>query len=694
MTTFVQFRDALNKAFNKLSKSGNLFQSSVEKDVIWDTYLTSFPEGTNPMFRERTEHDCQCCKRFIRNVGRVLGEIDGEVVSVFDNLPVTGEYKVVADTLAKLNRESKIAGIYLNDEQTVGQRESYETKEDGSVHTWNHFYQVLPETAYSLRGDIASRKGKAQTNCKVLKRSITEIDQEAVNIVIELIDQNSLHRGSEFAPIVKGLKSLQQGYNSAADKDLFLWNKTLEMQKNNHDCNIRGTAIGTLLVDLSNGEELEVAVKKYEDKVSGTNYKRTTALVTPRMKEDAKNKAKELQIEPSLVRRMATKSDISVNDVLFADNSVKPFMEDSLFDMVATKSSPVKNLDKVEEVTAEHFITKILPKVDSVELFLENKHESNLVSLVAPVNSTSPCIMKWGNNFSWSYNGEVAESDLRTKVKSLGGRVDGVLRFSHTWNYDGNNQSLMDLHVFLPRHGKFDFKDKEVHDRYGNDERVGWNRRNHLRSGGVQDVDFTSPPLKKVPVENITFPSMNKLDEGKYVFKIHNWQLRTPNKSGFKAEIELNGETFTYEYSKPLAHKEWITVAEATLKNGVFEIKHHLKPSNEVKTTWGLNTGEFHKVDMVMKSPNYWDNSNKTGNEHLFFVLDKCINPDDVRGIYNEFLIDELQPHRKVFEVLASQLKAEYSEDQLSGVGFSSTLRNDVTLRVKGSFNRVLKVKF
>ena len=32
-----------------------------------------------------------------------------------------------------------------------------------------------------------------------------------------------------------------------------------------------------------------------------------------------------------------------------------------------------------------------------------------------------------------------------------GGRIDGVLRFSHSWNYEGmRNGSLMDLHVFMP----------------------------------------------------------------------------------------------------------------------------------------------------------------------------------------------------------------------------------------------------
>lgn len=86
---------------------------------MWDTYLTSFPEGTNPLFRERTEHDCVCCKQFIRKVGRVLGEIDGELVSVWD-IEIDNFYQEVADSLSLLTKEKGIGGIFLHNEREIG----------------------------------------------------------------------------------------------------------------------------------------------------------------------------------------------------------------------------------------------------------------------------------------------------------------------------------------------------------------------------------------------------------------------------------------------------------------------------------------------------------------------------------------------------------------------------------------------
>ena len=114
---------------------------------------------------------------------------------------------------------------------------------------------------------------------------------------------------------------------------------------------------------------------------------------------------------------------------------------------------------------------------------------------------------------------------------------------------------------------------------------------------------------------------------------------------------------------------------------------------NKVVTMWNIDTNKFHKVNVMMLSPNYWDEQG-IGNKHYFFMLDDCKNPEPVRGFFNEYLNSELTPHRKVFEVLADKMKTPYQEHQLSGLGFSSTMRNSVIVKVDGTFSRTLKVNF
>lgn len=130
-----------------------------------------------------------------------------------------------------------------------------------------------------------------------------------------------------------------------------------------------------------------------------------------------------------------------------------------------------KKFSKVEEISVRDFINNVLPTAKELEVFLENKHEKNMVSLIAPENKEAKSMFKWNNSFSWAYTGNITDSDITQRVINAGGRVDGCLRFSHSWNYPGmRNASLMDLHVFMPgSNQEIVYKNgKEIHDHYGN----------------------------------------------------------------------------------------------------------------------------------------------------------------------------------------------------------------------------------
>ncbi len=66
-----------------------------------------------------------------------------------------------------------------------------------------------------------------------------------------------------------------------------------------------------------------------------------------------------------------------------------------------------------------------------------------------------------------------------------------------------------------------------------------------------------------------------------------------------------------------------------------------------------------------------------------FFVLHDAKNDEPTRGIYNEFLHPRLEAHRKVFEVIGDKTKCQPTDGQLSGLGFSSTKRTDILVKVQ-----------
>ena len=76
------------------------------------------------------------------------------------------------------------------------------------------------------------------------------------------------------------------------------------------------------------------------------------------------------------------------------------------------------------------------------------------------------------------------------------------------------------------------------------------------------------------------------------------------------------------------------------------------------------------------------------------FFLENCVSDENARPFFNEFLKSEFDENRKVFEIMGSKMKVEYTDNQLSGVGFSETQRNSLIVRVDGNFKRVLKINF
>ncbi len=676
MKDFMQLKKAVKDQFGVMTKGGNpLFVTNTDKNILWDVYLDSFPEGTNEIYRERRTYDCNCCKQFIRTIGNVVSIKDNKLVSIWD-VEAPYPFDVVTKEMSKLVKRNAVKDTFMSKVDYCGTDKNRELLDTGKVQVWDHFHVNIPST-YVNNGteSIESIKGIHRSSKEVFMRSMEELTINAGNTILELIEQGSLYRGAEFTSTIKKFISYKTSFDKLKEdeKDNWCWFHSI----NNPVSRIRNTAIGTLLVDISNDVVIDTAVTKFEKIMAPTNYKRPNAIFTKKMVEEAQNKIEDLGLADSLGRKYAVLSDITVDNVLFVDRKAKKQIGGSVFDDLKTDiPENSKSFDKVEEVGVDEFITKILPKSSSIELMAEGKHEANLMSLIAPTDKNAPSILKWSNNFSWSYNGNITDSMIRENVKSAGGKVDGVLRFSIQWNDEGDNNLDFDAHCIEPT---------------GNE--IYYSRKRSPRSGGNLDVDIITPN-KKVAVENITWPTLHKMEEGRYRFFVHNYSSTTSTR-GFTAEIEYNGEVYSYCYDKPLRGRNKIDVAlvDFNRATGIKFVKS-LDSSVKSKNIWGLSTNKFSKVSVVMHSPNYWDGQVGIGNKHYFFLFDDCKNEEMPRGFYNEFLNDKLLTHKRVFEALGSKMRVPDSEEQLSGLGFSSTQRNSIVAKVEGSFSRMIKIIF
>jgi len=679
-----QLRELLTKQFETMTEGQDvLFEVDVNKDDLWDVYLDSFPEGTNEIYKERREFDCNACKQFVKRVGNIVVLKDGLKHTIWDIQTNDSTYQPVVEALSKFVKEASIGDVFSVEPRfsQAGMPQTRQLNEDNSVTTWEHLHIKLPKKFinYTSSSD-ATVKNNYRSAKYVFKRSLEELTEESVLTVLELIAQQSLYKGEEWKSVLQQFLLLKKEYDkliTEEEKDIFAWSQSV----NNGGAvtRIRNHSMGTLLTDISEDVDLDIAVKKYENIVAPHNYKRPKEIYTKKMLEDAQKTVNELGFQDSLQRRFATLEDISINDILFSNKDAAsriPDGGDVFAQLAANIPLNPKQFSKTEEVSIDTFLKDILPKSQSIEAFVENKHKQNFVSLIAPVNKDSKTMFKWDNNFSWAYSGNITDSDMKANVKNAGGNVDGVLRFSIQWNDVEKDKNDLDAHCIEP----------------GGNEIYYGNKRSYNTTGEL-DVDIINPTSKSA-VENITWTDIKSMRVGTYKFFVHNFSHRGGT-SGFRAEIEFNGQVFSFDYNKEVKRGANIIVAEVTLdKNGKFTIKEMLPSTTSSTENWGVNTQQFVPVSVVALSPNYWEEGNGTGNKHFMFMLKDCANPESPSGFFNEFLIEELNSHKRVFAALGSKLRVQDTDNQLSGLGFSSTQRNELLVKVTGVTERVVKVKF
>lgn len=675
---FREFKKQLQDHFKEMTKDTlQLFEVAVDKDELWNLYLDSFPEGTNKIYRERREYDCSCCRHFIKTIGNVVTIKNNQVHTIWEFQTGSSTFQPVVDALDSYIKSHAVSDVYISKLKSIGTDHSHE-EIDGKINVYEHFFLTLPdklvEKSYRSIGDI---KGSFRDVRNVFKRSLDEISQEAIETVLELVMQNSLYKGEEWKGVLTEFLKYKKDYEKVPEdeRENYAWEKSVTAGA--VIGKIRNHSIGTLLVNISEGMELDLAVRKYEQIVAPANYKRPKAIYTKKMLEEAQKTVEELGYMDSLPRRFAKLDDITVNNILFSNRDAAKRISGNVFeDMAAEATISPKRFSKVEEIGIEQFVKDVLPTAKELEVYFENKHRQNMVSLIAPQNPDSPSMFKWNNPFSWAYTGNMTDSDIRENVKSAGGRVDGVLRFSIQWNDEDYNPNDFDAHCKSPRF------------------HICFRSKMDRSTGGNLDVDIICPQKGKAAVENITWPDKSKMIPGTYKFYV-NCFSQNGGRSGFKAEIEFDGQIYSFDYPHSLRQGEDVDVAEVTLsKDRVFSIKELLPSNISSREVWGLKTNQFVPVSVVCYSPNYWDEQNGIGHRHVFFMLKDCVNPEMPNGFYNEFLKQELVQHKRVFEALGGKMRVDDVDDQLSGVGFSTTKRAELVVKVKGATERILKVKF
>ena len=163
-TPFHEFSEKMGSHITTmLNSAARLYMVDADRDTLWKIYLDNFPEGSDPVYRTRSEHDCSSCRHFVKSFGAVVTLKDGEMTSIWDFV-APGRYGPSARALSKYIHSLPIIDQFVTDISKIGTEKDHEMLENSEVVTWDHMHVTLPSTLVNrsrrtndtIRGDAFS----------------------------------------------------------------------------------------------------------------------------------------------------------------------------------------------------------------------------------------------------------------------------------------------------------------------------------------------------------------------------------------------------------------------------------------------------------------------------------------------------------------------------------------------------------
>ncbi len=695
------FNKKLQERFKTMCDTGRLFRVALTGNQVWNLYLHGF--GIDTIFRdpESSEHNCNHCKNFIRRYGNIVAiSGDNTLMTLFDvelmNIP--REYISSASDLSEKIKASEIINVFFEtfDElkslpyesckkdqsifrlgidknvkrYTKEEAEKFGVVKPNEIRTFNHMHLDIPKQFVDHSGkSVENIMGEYRSKFDVFKRAMTELSLATLEMVKDLINQGSLLDGTSHVHDLETMIKFKKTHDSIS-YGVFNWYWDVTYNMNERTAKFKNHLIGVLCTEIEAGEKgLERCCLDWNKRVDPANFMKATAPITKKQIAEAEKFLIDNNYVDSFNRRHAKIDDILVSEIKHINTGSGALKTFSMFDSVKpTQSSKEMNFDHVVPTSVEAFMSTVLPNCKSVEVYMENRMANNMTNLTTAIDQNCKSAFKWNNPYSWTFNGNLAgKSMIAEAVKTAGGKIDGVLRFSIMWNEDGRSIVDFDAHC----------SEADGHEIYYADK--------HGRLSGSLDIDMISPI--GLGVENIVYTDLSRMRDGEYHFYNHNFNDR--NNTGFKAQIAFGNQIFDYEVIGNMRGNT--KVASVRLRNGIFTIEHHLPHTSISKDIYGLESNQFHKVSLVSVSPNHWG-QNAVGNKYYFFMLEGCRTSDFIRSFHIENLNAELAEHRKVMEVVGNVNMLSSEGDQLAGLGFNTTVKDTVVVRVDGK--HLMKIQF
>jgi len=632
---------AMFNCFNEFQQNFELFQIDIPKEDIYDVYNKHARK--TPIFRKNPEWMCSVCRHTIYKLSKIVTIDDNykriSCLEYFLDKYFLENFKFLEDMFTEIitiTANCPIEGFFYNIEKNIGVKQSIEPS-TGLV--FKHFH-VTVDDKYTEQIRISDKVNGLKAVLRKYSDYVNYLED-----ILSWIEQKYIYRGMEKKEIVEETKLLLELYNQKKRPKHFIWKHI-----NSIACYFNNDVISTLVDDLKNDVDPEIAIKNYNRKVAPENYRQPKVeLLTKAQVEQLERDLEKLGYSNILEGfKFAEPQDLSVLNVLWTNRAVKGgTLTDVLQDNIKTSNVSKQH---IETIDMTGFLER-LKKAKSIEVDV-----SGLAKMVLIKDLFEKPIYFWNNHIGFCYETGLVDVDQVTQlVKQKGGVIDAKIRFSLYWE----NLDDLDLHL----------KSENVH--------VCWDNKDPSSTSFQLDIDMNVNRPIRGAVENIFTSKISKSDiDQEFTVFVHNFTKReSPQKCILNVYID-NKIFKTYEFKNPPAHES------------IELLKFKISKTEEFIVIWSNQEAErkvklptkFVGIDTVLLSPNYWE-ENK-GNRHVFFLKKgMTINLDRIRPYNIEQLNPALVKHKRSLAVLSKKIKI-MGEPRLVGYGISFSKQRELLVKV------------
>jgi hypothetical protein len=366
------------------------FAFTTDAEGLWPAFLAALPAD------QRQHHTCTACRHFVERFGSlVVVQHDGTIAPLLWGVGF-GIYGGPIAKLASIVQRARINGVHVSTERTWGNP----ILGASAAGPWQHLaLEHVPAQLVATASPIETcgqRAAKIRHERGLLAAALVEYPPQLVAYALGLLESGKLYRSEACVGVARWLVGLHEswaGIKGPRSRDNLTWLAAASAPAG--WCHVGSGMIGTLLDDLKAGMNVEVAARRFAEKMNPLQYQRPTAPVSAGNVAQAEKLVDALGLRRSLERRFARLEDLTtVWTPAKAEAPATAAAGSTFGHLLEADRGKVRDLGTSPIVmTWAKFAATVLPTAELLDVYAPPR--GNYTALITAAHADAPPIVQW-----------------------------------------------------------------------------------------------------------------------------------------------------------------------------------------------------------------------------------------------------------------------------------------------------------